>query len=314
MLRMRDDVETELRNGQIIKRAITVKGQQELKNAVRFYRALADTTYVPALIDYSDDALVIEQVRATPVTDENVVRKNCIHLLAQLLKYNIIHSDLTGYNYVIQDNVPKVFDWGEARFAWEQPLKRAGMDADWFYPSLNLPETTRIMARWRAIRDFLVPYRGFGTLVDLGTLYGDFVALAHTEGLRSVGYDGGYFDRACIDVASQQWQQYGCEFHELDLTDYDFGDNPDVILLFSTWTYLANRDGADTAEQFLEQCIQNCEILFFENHSTGDGFAPDWMTEDYLESTLKRMATGVEFLARIPVAGRNASRIVWKVT
>ena len=310
----REDVTTRRVGDVVVKQANTLQGEAEITNAVRFFLALEDTAYVPKLIGHSATELRYVYAEAAPVTDETIARRNAIHALLKLKQRSIIHGDLTAYNFVFVDNVPKIFDWGEARFAWETTVKRAGMDADWFYPALELPDTARIWRRWKAIREYSVPFRGYGKLLDLGTLYGDFVALATSEGLRARGYDRGAFDTDCIRTASNMWQQYGCEFNEADITQLADGAlRSDITLLFSVWTYVINQYGKPAAEEFLARVIDNCEILFFENHIAGDGFAADFLTEDYLEDTLKSMASCVEPLVRIPVAGRDAERIVWKV-
>lgn len=311
----------------IIKRAKSDTGLGEIQNCIRFIRALEDTDFVPKLLHVGSSEVHVEKIiedepliladTSEFVSGQNSIRLGAIEILLELLSRNIFHGDLTEYNIKIRNNKPVIIDWGESRFGWEtEPTKRAGIDADYLYPALLnfIPDTNRIIRRWLAIRREIKHLRGFGKFLDLGTLYGDFVAMARSEGFVAAGYDNNGFDTSGLEIAKHRWGKYGVRFEQSDLIDFDI--KSDVMTLLSVWTYLERDYGFDKAFEFLKRVVANSSYLFFETHLQGDGFGPEFLkTDDDVKKLLiKAGASSVRPLITIDVAGRNASRTVWKVT
>lgn len=308
----------------ILKKAHTEYGKQSLQNSLRFYRALEGTGVTPLLYDAGDDFIEIEYIlpdRIPSDPDElgryqDKVRYYSAKHLLILRKYGIIHSDLTAYNYTLWHGKPRIYDWESAKFVWEEtPQKREGMDADHLYPSLlaQIPDTNRVLRRWLAISERIKHLRGYGVLWDLGTLYGDFVGFALSEGFISAGFDNGMFDQKCIEIAKLRWQEFGGIFWKqniLDIPSY----NVDVILLLSTWSHMLHHHPMTICEDFLENVINSAGRVYFECQLYGDGPGPEmFKTDTDILRYLKRYTTKVTPIVTIDVAGRPFKRTVWEI-
>jgi len=311
--RNRPDMRVYRDNAVIIKEALSEKGKQEIKNALRFYRALQDTPYIPELIDFDDTKLVLHFIEEHEGEQDNF-RRNCIHLIFTLRNLGIQHGDLTRPNFIVNGDVPVVIDWGESTFVFEdRPLKRPESDAYYLYRHMPIDDTNRILRRWLAVREHIKDYKGWGKLVDLGTLYGDLAALAQSEYFLATGVDNERIYANSLQQARQLWKKYGCKFINADLVNFSVtGYN--IGLLFSTWAYIVQDYGVDIAKNVLARFINELDVLFFETQLFGDGPGPSFLeTDEDVRTLLSEFATHVEPIVSIDVAGRDAIRTVWKV-
>jgi SAM-dependent methyltransferase len=186
-------------------------------------------------------------------------------------------------------------------------------------------DTPRVARRWRAVL-WALGAAGNCTLplkdksfLDLGCFQGDFCALAAAEGMHAFGVDQGGFRTGenSIEIARQLWD--GFPFGELTLTQHNITEWPsyvaDVVMMFSTWSYIVKDHGLARAEEVLAKVIAEAGVLFFENQLYGDGPGPEFLKIDEdIRTTLHRLGgSTVKALATFPVTGRPGSRTVWEV-
>jgi SAM-dependent methyltransferase len=306
----------------IIKTAHDHEQYTKLRNAVRFHKALGPVGLAPILLGDNGKSIELEYIeenisRADPVDFQDTVRRNAICLLLNLQQHYVIHTDLTEYNYILQQYRICPVDWSEARFAWEDvPNKRMGMDADWLYPSLlkHIPDSNRIVRKWIAIRQHIKDLRGYGTVLDLGCLYGDITAMAASEGFRVVGVDNGMFDKEWQAIAHDIWPISNMAFYEWDIGNM-VGYDRDIVLMLSSWSHYIQQYSLEDGINLLARVLNECGILFFENHLYGDGPGHERFKseEDHLQLFNELGATAVP-ITTLEVGGRPFSRTVYKVT
>lgn len=306
----------------VIKQASDELALDGIKNAWRFLKALEGTKWAPKPIALRKDELEMEYVEEDPEPKD--VRKfqeefriNSVELIFELRKRAIRHGDLSRGNFRIRNSTPVLIDWDQSNFLWEDaPQERPFSDAYHIYEILPylFPDTNRIMRRWLAVRKYLKDYKGWGKILDLGTFQGDFVALAWSDNFPATGVDNGMFNADGIKVAKSRWEQYGCRFIDADIVNMT-SFKSDFTLLFSTWSYIVDQYGKDKAIQTLRHIIDDCQILFFENQTYGDGPGPEFFkTDEDIRAFLLEFATKVEPIVTIPVYERSGvSRTVWMV-
>lgn len=296
-----------------------------LQNAWRFLQALKDTPFVPTPWELVEGHLLrMEYIEETPITDTELARRYAIQLINVLRQRNIVHGDLTDPNIIFRDNVPVAIDWDQSNFAVSEvrPQKRPKPDIVHLMPVLidKVGDPSRVVRRWQGLRDAISYYFGWGTFLDLGTHMGDFCGLAAAEGMKASGVDAELI-RPCIDEAKRLWGQFGCEFRKADIVPFVDAEHIrdahwNVIMLFSTWAYIYNRDNRDGL-RVLHSCIQMSDVFLFETQLAGDGPGPEFLKtkEDVIQLLYDwGGATEVEELITIPVEDRPAERTIWKVT
>lgn len=303
----------------IIKTAHDHEQYTKLRNAVRFHKALGPKGVAPQLLVDYDTSIELEYVedntdRSDQGCFEDNLRRNAIRLLLNLKKHNVYHTDLTEYNYIPQEYRLCPVDWSEARFGWENaPNKRIGMDADWLYPSLlaHITDHNRIVRKWLAIREHIKPLRGYGTVLDLGCLYGDITAMAASEGFRVLGADNGMFDKDWKGIALELWPEV--VFVERNLAEVEYHNDFDVVLMLSSWSHFIEQHSYADGLEVLDSILEGSKTLFFENHLFGDGPGHKNIQteEDHLALFKGLNATAIP-ITTIPVGGRNFSRTVYK--
>ncbi len=300
----------------------------------------------PRLIDVGGDWSLQEDLGDSQIPDGETFRRACTRLLYEIRQAGLRHGDLTEANIVLRDDRAWAVDWQDASWMYdEMPLQRTPM-ADghflWRFVAGTagdreiMPDVPRVVRRWQAVRTHMPD--GAHTLLDLGCFQGDFVAMAVAEGLNAAGIDQGGFRTGenSIKIAREVWHDFRGPMGlvQLDIRDWrewwgrqtlgGLADNdPDVILLFSTWPYLLQDAGWGTpgpltrAEgwEFIRQTAQRCQVLFFETQYAGDGPGPPWLRDDAdMARELQALGLKAEPVGTFPVTGRPASRTVWKVT
>jgi SAM-dependent methyltransferase len=293
----------------------------KLRNAVRFHKLLGPLGIAPQLLVDNDSSIELEYVednadRSDDAKFQDNFRRNAIRLLLKLKQLNVFHTDLTEYNYVVQESRVCPYDWSEARFGWETaPNKRAGMDADWLYPSLlhHMGDHNRIVRKWLAISQHIKPMRGWGRVLDLGCLYGDISAMATSEGFKVTGVDNNAFDEKAIEHAQAMWNPH-VQFITEDMYNYGYYKY-DIVLMLSSWSHFVANNNFEMGVELLWDILSNCGVLFFENHVFGDGPGNENLKteEDHLNLFKTFNATAVP-ITTIPVGGRPFSRTVYKVS
>lgn len=332
-------------NGVITKRAehrelpapYTVEGNiASLLNEAKFLRVMAGSGWTPEILEVGADYIVQTDVGETQlVQDVEMFRRNCIRMLYEVRRRRVRHGDLTSSNIVVRGEVPRVVDWQEAHFIGEMaPQKQPASDSALLFRNLSQWKGTnpageydisRTSRRWRAVlaalgadTDLELPLKG-KTLFDLGCFQGDFCALAATEGMTATGVDRGGFRSGedSVEIGQRLWGLME-PWPEIQLTHRDVMDvasfEYDVVLLFSTWSYIVQEYSREAAEELLGRILSQCGVLFFENQLYGDGPGPEFFGSDNdIEALLIRYGQ-VEKLVTIPVWGRPASRSVWRVS
>lgn len=268
-----------------------------------------------------------------PMKDGELFRRNCVKVLYEIRQRNVRHGDLNGPNILIRDDWPWVVDWQEAHFIGEPaPQKQPYSDSFllWRTVAGTAGETgsdlPRVARRWLAVLGALGGIRwAVGTkklplaglrLLDLGCFQGDFVAAGAAEGMEAVGVDSGGF-RSGEDSIAQARELWPW----IPPTSFVSGDimgidkfNCDVVLMFSTWSYIVRDYGKQAAEDLIHRIVGDCGVLFFENQLKGDGPGPEFLADDDATGHyLCGFASQVKPLITIPVSGRPASRTVWEV-
>lgn len=315
----------------------TVEGNiASLLNEAKFLRVMSGSGWTPEILEVGDDYIVQTDVGETQlVQDVEMLRRNCIRMLYAIRQRRVRHGDITSANIIVRGDVPKAIDWQEAHFIGESaPQKQPWTDSELLFRSLSewtgtdTPgeyDISRTSRRWRAVlgalgadTDLGLPLKG-KTLLDLGCFQGDFCAAAATEGMRATGVDRGGFRSGEDSVAIGQglwglnspWPEI--QLVHMDITEIEAFDY-DVVLLFSTWSYIAQEYGRKAAEALLERIMSQCGVLFFENQVHGDGPGPDFLRSDDDIAELLSRYGDVTKLVTIPVWGRPAERSVWGIT
>jgi hypothetical protein len=142
--------------------------------------------------------------------------------------------------------------------------------------------------------------------------------MAASEGMRATGIDQGGFRTGenSIHRARALWGDLpfgSVEFHQQDIMSYEKFFYHDVIMMFSTWPYIANCCGREMAEDLIGRIVRACGTFFFETQLYGDGPGPEFLKTDADVEAMLRRFGHVTNVATFPVTGRPASRTVWKV-
>ncbi len=270
--------------------------------------------------------------------DGEAFRHNMIHLLWELRRRGIRHGDLTSANIILDDDWPFAIDFAEAHMIGQKaPQKSPFSDThlilrtlkDWPDDS-GVADTPRIARRWAAVTgdcapasDLTLPLLG-KRFLDLGCYLGDHVALAACEGMDAYGIDAGGFRTGenSIDIGRELWSFMEEEeqfpgrvtLNQRDIMDLNTFTH-DIVLMFSTWSYLVRDYDLAKARAKLAEIIDDCGTLYFENQLFGDGPGPAiFQTDDDIVTLLVQCGAGeVRKLSTIPVWGRPASRTVFAV-
>lgn len=312
-----------------------IRNVEALENEAKFLTLLAGTGFTPKLISLEiiDDWAILKQEdvgEAEPMQDGEKFRHNCIRLLWELRQYNVRHGDLTGANIIIRDDWPWVIDWQEAHFIGEPAPQKQPYPDSWLLwrtvagtldPKRQY-DTPRVARRWMTILHSLGAMNDMGlpfadkTLLELGCFQGDFCAMAACEKMKALGVDHGGFRSGenSIKIAKRLWEYMeDLRFVQMNIREIGTFD-AEVVLLFSTWSYLVQDLGRRAAEDLLGKIVGECGVLFFENQLWGDGPGPDFFqNDDDVQNLLASWGRPVEKLDSIPVWGREATRTVWRV-
>ncbi len=293
----------------------------------------------PRLIDVGHDWSIQEDLGDTDLPDGETFRRACTRLLYGIRQSGMFHGDLTEANVVVRGERAWAVDWQDASWVYDEPPLQQNPQTDghflWRYVAATpgagetQADIPRVVRRWQNVRSRM-PANAY-TLLDLGCFQGDFVAIAAAEGMNAYGWDQGGFRSGedSIAIADALWPDMA-HFHKANVIDWGnewvtyTGDDPDVILLFSTWPYLLQDcafggPGPLSRQQgweFIRKTAERCQVLFFETQLAGDGPGPPWLETDgdVWRMLTRRAGLKAEPICNIPVAGRPASRTVWRVT
>lgn len=312
--------------------AMNLKG---IHNEARFLRILEDTGFVPRLLEEQSDYIVQEDVgECESVKDMQTLRRNCVRLLLAILGRLVRHQDLSFVNVIIRNDFAYAIDFQQSRLYGEEPNPQERYETDsallwkWLAVLKNpqgIADENRIIRRWISVMASMdnslcrISRLQGKTFLDLGCFQGDFVAMAAAEGMEAEGVDFGGFRTGedSIEIARELWKGTPCQFTKANIVDLPASYfERDVVMMFSTWSYIAERYGWVRAKQVLEDIIEHCGVLFFENQLWGDGPGPNALQtdEDVMGLLLSCGASGPEPLITIPVNGRDAQRTVWRAS
>ncbi len=335
-------------NGKIRKQALHVKDNKgkdtyrqnvkALKNEARLLELLAGSGIAPEMLAKGSDWIEQEDLGISqPPQDMELLRRRMVRMVATMRQYNVRHGDLTGPNVILHLDTPRAIDWQEGHILGEvPPQKSPATDSDFLCryligtagPDGNF-DTPRVARRWLAVLGSLggtllaknpvtnLPLKG-KTFMDLGCFWGDFPALAATEGMDAWGLDPGGFRSGedAIAIGRQLWDNFpfgGITLVKGDAMELDRRFSYDVVMMFSTWPYIVQQVGRQEAEALLARILQDCGVLFFETQLTGDGPGPDFLkTDDDVADMLGQYGV-VTHLIKIHVTGRPAFRSVFRV-
>jgi predicted Ser/Thr protein kinase len=327
----------------IVKVAEDVHNEKALANEVRFLELMSDSDFTPQVLAHGPGWMRTEDLGDSDKnpTDGEAFRRNMIRLVYELRKRLIRHGDLTSANMILRGNKPYAIDFQEAHVIGEMaPQKTPFSDShlalyrtlrDWETSvdaedkfQAGTADTPRIARRWGAVLGHLGAINGLDLplkgqrFLDLGCYQGDFVALAAVEGMKAFGIDQGGF-RTGANSVEEGREIFGylpnLQLDVANIMDLDTFTH-DVVLMFSTFSYMVKDFGSIEATLKLREIVQDCGVLFFENQLFGDGPGPEFFpTDDAIEAWLKAncYAKSVEKLIEIPVYGRPASRSVFAV-
>lgn len=315
---------------------------QAICNEARFLRVMADSGFTPALLAEGEDSIVQTDLGTTePMKDGEAFRRNCIKLLWTLRRRGVRHGDMTGPgNVMCINDWPWVVDWQEAHLIGDPaPQKQPFSDSHLLWRTVagtvssitKSYDVPRIARRWLAVIGKLgatfhlgLPLQG-KTFLDLGCFQGDFPAMAATERMAAMGVDQGGFRTGenSIDIACHlwaymrdaSWPYRSVMFRPDNIVRFveTGGVAHEVVMMFSTWSYIVKDYGLDKACEILGRTISDAGVFFFENQLYGDGPGPDvFKTDDDIAALLGRWGD-VDHLIRIPVWGRPAERSVFVV-
>ena len=324
ILRERPGMLTTLQDGVVTKTGSDDISIEGVRNSYRFLKALQDTPYVPKVYSLENNSITMEYIEETPVTDIEGVRRHAIQILYTIREYGVIHGDMSHVNFKIRNNIPVVYDWDQAVFAWEKKPQKAPL-SDSYNFVINLVnmklDPSRILRRWLVCREILDYYFGWATFADLGTHMGDFCGLASVERMRATGVDAEYI-RPCIEEAKKLWgNMRNIQFFKQDIVEFanaQKGQIADVVLCFSTWPYLVEQHNLEYATEFLKTIIRKSSLLLFESQYYTDGpgnFVEFLKTDDDMYAFLKECgATNIERVGAVPsFPGRDIDRTIWGV-
>ena len=159
---------------------------------------------------------------------------------------------------------------------------------------------------WGYGRDRLVGM----TLLDLGCHEGDFCAMAACEGMHTIGID---CDGDAVERGQQRWDDIGLVGLRADDVVDRASLGAQVVLLLSTWAYICRDFGREAAMEFLGRVAASSEVLFFETHLASDGPGPAFLRDDDDVARMLGAFGTPQRLAIIPVAGRDATRSIWRL-
>lgn len=303
---------------------------------------MEDSGYTPTFVAVENDILYEEDLGDGGIPlDAEVWRQNCVRMLASIRSHGLRHGDLRGTNIITRGakgerergNDPYAIDWQEAHYLGDVPPQKSPFSDSMFLMQhiigtvgpTGVADVPRVARRWGAILGVLgastnleLPLKG-KLFLDLGCFQGDFVALAASEGMNALGIDQGGFRTGedSIAIAERLWEGFPfghARFMKRDIIEWgDFFC--DVVMMFSTWSYIVQDFGQLVAEDLLREIIRDAGVFFFENQLYGDGPGPDFLQEDSdIRAMMFRLgATTVNVVGTFPVTGRPASRTVWEV-
>lgn len=310
-----------------------------LINEARMLDKMSGSLYTPVILPFQGESEIHQEDMGDtePPTDGELFRRNCIKMLATIRARGLRHGDLIGSNIITRDNHPYAIDWQEGHLLTEpapqkQPWSDSHLLMRHLYGTADINgqmDTPRVARRWDAVlgalgacTDFTLPLKG-KTFLDLGCFQGDFVALAAAEGMNAHGVDQGGFRSGenSIEIGREIWDWNRFPFGMMALHERNIiHDNTrlygwDVVMMFSTWSYIVIDFGWDAATDILARIIKDNEVLFFETQLAGDGPGPAALqTDDDVAQLLRSLgASPVNNIGTFPVTGRPASRTVWEV-
>lgn len=294
-----------------------------------------DGAFAPRFLDILDDHVTVQEdvgVSEAPL-DAEVWRQNLVRMLVTIRAQGLRHGDLRGSNIITRGNQPFAIDWQEAHYIGDVPPQKSPYSDSMFLMQhiigsvgpTGAADVPRVARRWGAILGALgattnleLPLKG-KSFLDLGCFQGDFCALAASEGMDAFGVDQGGFRTGenSIEIARQLWD--GFPFGSLTFKQHNISEWPsyvaDVVMMFSTWSYIVQDFGQNKAEELLYEIIDEAGVFFFENQLAGDGPGPAFLREDEdIRAMMFRLgATTVKVIGTFPVTGRPASRTVWMI-
>jgi hypothetical protein len=306
-----------------------------IHNEAAMLDAMTDSGYTPDLLDIDEDVMWQSDVGVhEPPQDMEAWRRNCVRMLATIRAHGLRHGDLRGTNVITRADRPWVIDWQDSHFIGDvAPQKSPYSDSNLLMQHIEGTvgpngqfDTPRVARRWRCVLDSLgattnltLPLSG-KTFVDLGCFQGDFCALAASEDMAVLGVDRGGFRTGedSVDIARRLWEGFplgGVRFIKSDILDVHRLYSRDVVIMFSTWSYIVKDYGYHKAVNLLTEIIGQAGVFFFENQLSGDGPGPEFLrTDQDIEGMLLGAgAKQVKPIATFPVTGRPASRTVWRV-
>ncbi len=324
-------------DGAVVHHAETDAGRRELWNELRFLRELASTPFVPEVLgtyvapnDCMVDRLTVEDVgESLDIMDEYKFRTHFLRFLWELKQRQIEHGDLTSANIRVVDDIPKVLDWKESRFALEdRPTKRPEGDVFHAFQFLkSLPDGSRHGRRFAAMLKAVVsqrlgdaPWHNFGSggsggrWIDVGCYHGDIPACAAVAGFENVmGIDS---DLGSIAVASERFGGFGIEWRVMNAIGLQDITPVNVLSCLSTYPYILNRHGDIESNRLIEKWIDKSDMMFFECQLSGDGPGPvEFETTRHIEEWLyERGADSVEAIVEIEITDRHTTRTTFQVS
>lgn len=304
--------------------------------------------YTPVFIGIEDDILYEEDLgdpedeQGKPYIplDAEVWRQNLVRMLAMIRSRGLRHGDLRGTNIITRGahkgergNDPYAIDWQEAHYIGDVPPQKSPYsDSQHIMQHIvgtigptGVTDVPRVARRWGAILGVMgaatnleLPLKG-KSFLDLGCFQGDFCALAASEGMHAFGVDQGGFRTGenSIEIAKRLWD--GFPFGELTFSQHNIIKWPsyvaDVVMMFSTWSYIVQDFGQVVAEDLLRRIIHQAGVFFFENQLAGDGPGPEFLrADDDIDDMFQRLGASTHrAIGTFPVTGRPAHRTVWEV-
>lgn len=323
-----------------------------LQTEAKFLKVMAGCGFTPKLlVDYRESGGVGEILqedlgKQEPMRDGELFRRNLVRVLYEVRKRKVRHGDLRIVdlmeprqgnlrgNLLLRNDWPRVVDWQDAHFIGEPAPQLTPFSDSWgvwktvegeVSVENGVADFPRVARRWLAVLGALgalqlprvqddYTLKG-ASLMDLGCFQGDFVAAGAAEGMLATGIDSGGFRSGedSIAIAKEMWPWPECTFEKRDIMTLKHF-RYDVVLLFSTWSYIVKDHGLAAAVELLRKIIADCGVLFFENQLHGDGPGPECFPDDDAIAALLGRFGNVKALWReIPVSATGAKRTVWEV-
>lgn len=328
-------------DGTIVKVAKDLVNEVGLRNENRLLKLLEGEGVAPKSLKKTKTKLMQERVDGwnlrdatdrgeVVIQDGEGVRRNAVRFLSTLREHRVRHGDLTPPNLFITagDRIVAV-DWQQSHLFSEPFPDRRTSDSFLLWRTLSqmpskvhpTPDTPRVIRRWMAVAKDLGGEDGVDalegvTLLDLGCYAGDFCGMAAADGMKTTGVDLGGFNPEVdsLEWANSLWPHLSfIRTNIMDVTNTLLSEH-EVVLLFSTWSYLVKDYGRDAASDLISRITKNSRVLYFENQLFGDGPGPEFFQSDSDISDFLKGFGKVKKLTTIPVTGRNASRSVWSVS